>query len=383
MTPLQKRIDKSYRLVQRKADAIFQTFAAEIGSKIEDAGQDVTGIVAANVSSFDDKVPYLKLRSTGILKRIQSQVHERLELLADEICDDWSEARKTYDMLSRVAMSYIGRKSSPPWESVTLNLRDTLRIPKDGDIDPRTGRIHAQMSRLADQIVDNVRKGALADEGSSQIVTRVRLMFKRTELKEAANLPKTKKVLKTKTEKDPSIEIEEGVYTEDELKDLIARAQKANGWEYRQYRPWFTDSLKRRNKIMADLERGLMADAVSLLHQGELQIGPEQMGVEDFVWKTNRQETTCEICSKRNEKTMRWISKNMKDKFRDLPPPLHPNCNCELVPQISEEWSESVLKNNDLEWDPNDGAVYKADKKERTIGVEDMTFDEYMQNFLG
>lgn len=386
MTPLEKRIEKSYKLVQRKAEGIFQSYAQEIGKEIEEAGQDVTGIVAANVSSFSE-IDYLKLRSSGILKRIQSQTAARLELLADTIGERWTDARKTYDILSRVAMAYIGRKSSPPWKTTKLNLKDGLSFAKDGTSDPRTGRIHALMARLSDQITDEVRRGALYGETPSQIVSRVRDLFKRSDLKESAK-PISQKTLKASRSessfesKDIETSIESGVYSEEDLQAMIQRAIVANKWEYRQYRPWFSDALKRKNRIMRDLEQGLMTDAVSMLHAGELQIGPEQMGVEDFVWKTNKQETTCEVCGKRNEKTMKWIRANMKDKFRDMVPPLHPNCNCELIPQISKEWPESVLKKEGLEWDSNDGSVYKADKRERTLGVKDMTFDEYMAEFL-
>ena len=379
MTPLERRIEKSYKLVQRKAEAIFQSYAQEIGKDIELASRDVIGIVAANISSFES-VNYLKLNSSGILTRIQRQVNSRLELLADKISERWTEARKTYDILSRVSMAYIGRKASPPWSETKLNLKDSLRFAKDGGSDPRKGRIHSLMARLTDQIVDEVRRGALVEESSQAIVSRIRGMFQRSSLNEAEKKVQVKQV--TMKKENVTTKIDEGVYSEDDLKDMIQRSIVANKWEYRQYRPWFSDTLKRRNRIMRDLEQGLMTDAVSMLHSGELQIGPEQMGVQDFMWKTNKQETTCEVCGKRNEKTMKWIRANMKDKFRDMVPPLHPNCNCELIPIVSDEWPEKVLSDGDLEWDSNDGAVYKADKLERRLGVKDMTFDEYMSEFL-
>jgi SPP1 gp7 family putative phage head morphogenesis protein len=301
-----------------------------------------------------------------------------MDILADDLCTLWTKARRTYDIFGRVAVAYISDQATPPWYSPTLNLKDNL-ISKDGDLDPRKGRIHFKLAQLTDRIMSEVRRGALNKETPTEIINRVKDLFPRPKTRESTwiNVESAKK----KKFGGGDLEIDYGTWSIDDLRDFVQQIRGANRWEYRIEKKGMPTSVTRRNKILQDLEQVLMTDAVNLLHQGEIQIGPKEMGIDDFVWKTHRQETTCPVCTKRDGKTMKWIRARIKDEFGDLAPPLHPNCNCELIPKISNEWSQKALKNMDEEWDSNTGLVYKANDLEKKYGAQDISFEEFVERF--
>lgn len=382
---LQKRIVKDYKDIQRKANALFQVAALNIGKIIEKAGQDVIQTIAMNLS-LHPSIDYASLASLGTFDRIERLVELRLKHAASDVAQQWTYHRENFPILARTSMSFIARKASPPWVSVKLNLKDKVDSARDGIYDPRMGHIQFYFDKMADQVIAQMKQGALNQESLHDILERIRPLFldKSTRRsKEAAKPPKIEETIYSRSDETTpaeKIDVEEGHFTLEDVQGFIEDLRAANNWEYRQYKPWFTDSIKRRNSFLSQLEQALMSDAMALLHDNQLQIGPKEMGIKDFTWIAAYQEKTCEFCGKRHEMSMKDIKRTLKDKYKDLPPPLHPHCNCQLVPRISDDWAESQLKKDDMEWDSNEGLTYKAGK-DAEYGAVDMTYDEFMDKF--
>jgi hypothetical protein len=176
-------------------------------------------------------------------------------------------------------------------------------------------------------------------------------------------------------------EMIEGVYTQEQIESFLTRQQQAMQWDHRQYRPWFTDEIKANNRFLRDLEQLLGYDAVTQLHSGMLQIGSEQMGIDDFEWVATKPRT-CDCCADRDGLTMKEIKAKFNDQYGDDPPPLHPNCRCSLVPKISDSWGSDVLEQKGFKWNPRNGeASYVATDTEKKYGIQDMSLDDFMNKF--
>lgn len=393
---LQKRIEKDNRDVQRKAKNLFNVYASDIGKMIDRAIGDIVGSTAQILAQFQE-IDYLTLKSAGIFTRLEHAANSRMTYLAKEISEYWKESQRNFDILSRFSVAFTDRKATPPWLSVTLNLKDKLRLAKDGVPDPRKGHIDMYLGRFSEKILNEIKMGAIKEETLSQILGRIRYLTKKARpAREDEYTQRQVSALQDVLDESfiaedvtfgprdvegmrAPVSIEEGIYTREDISRFIEDLQRANNWEYRQYRPWFSDSIKARNRYLRDLEQILMHDAVQRVQSGKLQIGSKSMGIDDFTWHTSFQETTCEFCGERDELTMSEIKDKIKDKYRDAPPPLHPNCSCSAVPRIKEDWLDEATGSDGEAWD--DGRVYSRTGSEIEYGVEELTVDEFIRKF--
>lgn len=380
---LKKIIAKDYRDVEDRANALFRMSTIDIGKMIEHAYQDSISIIASLLVHHGDEIDYLQIQRQRTLDRIQTTLYQRFENLSIEVEDYWTTRRKDYDLLSRLSASFIARKASPPWIIPKLNLKDP--ISKDGKYDPRMGHLRFYFRNMADVMLKQIQSGALARESMSQILNRIRKMFdrkKKNGVREA--VWDDPELAKLKLDADRmglsgAIDIQEGIYTLEDVERLKETLRAAMGWEYRQDRAYFTDSLRRNNKWLMSVEKVLSADSLDRLYSGQLQIGPKEMGIKDMTWVVHR-PGVCDCCDRRDGLTMTEIKKDIDDEYGSQPPPLHPNCNCRLVPTISEEWSEKNLSSGEDEWDEESGIVYRADKEEKKLGFRDMTLNQYLNS---
>lgn len=387
---LQKRVTKDWASIQKRADALFQVYASDMMKMIDDASKDIISTVASVLSMYDE-VTYLKLQQQRTLDRLSQLIHHRCENLAIDLEKYWGDRRYDFDLFARLSINFISMKTSPPWIKKHLDLKSDLS--KDGRFDPRTGHFRFYLHKMADAIVSQISQGALKEETLNQILSRVRAMFNKKKamgIRENAFDPYG---LQSDVDITPdgeyrevitgAIDINEGTYTLEDVTRLQGQQQRAMNWEYRQYDPSFSDELKRNNKFLRDLEQSIMSDAIDLMHSGVIQSMrgyPDEFGIEDMEWIVSRPQPTCDECTTRDGMTMTEIKAKIDDDFRDQPPPLHPRCRCQLSPKIKDDWADQVLKDAGIEWDSNDGAVYKANKQERSLGMQDLTFDEYLAN---
>lgn len=385
---LQDRINKDFKSVIKRANTTFDLHASIIGGVIENAGKDTISTVAAILSNYPD-LNYGLISSHRTFDRLTSTLNHRWEIAAQSVEDLWGDAKSDFDILSRISVAFICKKSSPPWVNNKLDLK-TL-VSTDGGYDPRMGHIRFYFRKQVDAIMQSIQQGCLNGETLNQILTRVRKFFSRGRGRmggrEAARGSWEDIMTSIDTGAEDQFEetlygpadISEGTYTLEDVERFTARQEKVQGWESRQYRPWFTDELKSSNRYLRDLEQILVADAVDQLHEGLLQIGSEEQNIEDFVWIATRgPKGLCDECAARDGMTMTEIKDKMKDKYKDQVPPLHPNCRCQLSPQLDRKWVDKVVDDGDKSWDPDSGKVYIADKQEKEYGITDMTLDEYM-----
>jgi hypothetical protein len=103
---------------------------------------------------------------------------------------------------------------------------------------------------------------------------------------------------------------------------------------------------------------------------------PQAAGLSDLRWQVQR-PGVCKCCDKRDGLTMSEIKKTIKDEYGDQPPRLHPNCNCELVPVLADDWKDADLEDQGVRWNPETGdlSVPKAVQKKYRL---DLSLDEYI-----
>jgi hypothetical protein len=384
-TRLEKRIDKDFKDAQAQANALYAFYSNEIGKMIGAANQDVVASIASTLSMFPE-ITYASLHQHGLIDRLTQVINSRYEACEKQITNYWSEKIKMFDLLSRVAVSFISRKVTPPWIKTRLNLKDDMST--DGLYDPRKGHLLFFFRNLTAALIKEIQRGALKEESMNQIMNRVRKMFirgvkqgVREDVKDFgySNFDPEKDKF-TAEYKQGNMEIQEGFFSLEDIDALNNDAIKSNQWYSRQYRPWFSDELKANNRYLRDLEQFLNYNATYALQNGMLEIGSKEMGIKDFVWSVYHPQKECDECTDRDGLTMTEIKEKISDKYgKSATPPLHPNCRCQIIPKIQDSWAENILKNEDSEFSPADGIVYRAGKQARGMGISDMTMDEFLR----
>lgn len=380
---LSKRIEKDYAQIQRRADSMFQASATDIGSMLEAANNDAINSIST-ILSYNSDVSYAHLTRVRSLDRLRHILEHRYDVCASDIENYWGARRKDFDLLARLSMSFISKKASPPWMRTELNLAD--KLSKDGRLDPRMGHIRFYLRSMVDAIIKEITRGALEEDPSlHKILKRVRRLFDRKEPRnvreDSTNYNPNSQVNLDQQDEfnlNGTIGISEGTFTMEDVARFQDFQKRAMRWDYREYKPWFSDSLKNNNRYLRDLEQILSSDAIDQLHSGMLEIGSEEMGVKDFAWVLSRPQPVCDECTKRDGLTMTEIKSKMKDQYRDQPPPLHPHCRCQIAPKLKDDWAKNELKKSGMEWDDSTGDVYQAGKQEKKYGITDMTFDQYV-----
>lgn len=392
ITPLQKKILKDMADVQNRAEAMFQVYMHQVGYIIEHFGNDVVQTVAS-VILHHDELNFNQLLANRIVDKLTDVLIVRADACANQIIDQWNEVSNDFDILSRFAIAMIARKTQPPWVSAKIDLKK--QISTDA-IDPRKGHIHFYLRNIVTMIMQDLQQAAVSKKTPTEALRIIRGRFRsdrkmgsRNRMFESARGPFDPSFrdfsdfddqVKT-TFGSAAWEMIEGVYTQEQIESFLTRQQQAMQWDHRQYRPWFTDEIKANNRFLRDLEQLLGYDAVTQLHSGMLQIGSEQMGIEDFEWVATKPRT-CDCCADRDGLTMKEIKAKFNDQYGDDPPPLHPNCRCSLVPKISDSWGSDVLKQKGFKWDPRNGeASYVATDTEKKYGIQDMSLDDFMNKF--
>lgn len=391
ITPLQKKVLKDMADVQTRAEAMFQLYMHHVGSIIDHFAIDAVQTIGAVVLHYDE-LNFNQLLGNRIIDRLADVLNGRADSCANQIIDEWNAVSQDFDILSRFAAALIARKSQPPWVSTKLDFKRT--ISKDA-IDPRKGHIHFYMRNIVTMMLQDLQQAAVGKKTPTEALRVIRSRFNRDQkrglkarLGESQKSPWDPKFrdfssydsdIKT-TFGTSAWDIVEGVYTMEDIENFLSRQQQAMQWDHRQYRPWFTDEVKANNRFLRDLEQLLAYDAVTSLHNGMLQIGNEEMGIEDFEWVASRPRT-CDCCSDRDGLTMKEIKAKFKDQYGDDPPPLHPNCRCALVPKLSDQWGSDILKNKGFSWDPVNGSTkFSSSDLEKKYGIQDMSLDDFMSS---
>ena len=387
---LQKQVEKDWKDVQKRANALFEVYASDIMKMIDTASKDIIASLAASLSMYPE-ITYQNLQQGKSIDRISQVIHHRCDNLALEIEKYWTDHRYDFDLMARLSLNFITLKTSPPWIKKHLDLKSDLS--KDGRFDPRMGHLRFYLHKMADGIMNQVTSGALKEETLNQILSRVRAMFNKKKLMGVRESAFDPYGLEHDVNITPdgeyqetlrgSVEIAEGTYTIEDVSRFQDQQRRAMNWEYRQYDPAFSDEIKRNNRYLRDLEQSLMSDAIDLMHSGVMQqmrSYPDEFGIEDMVWAVSRPQNECDECTVRDGLTMKEIKAKIDDEWGDQPAPLHPNCRCQLIPKIKDDWADKTLKDSGMEWDSETGITYRADEQEKKYGIKDMTFDEYLAN---
>lgn len=386
-TALQNRIDKDYKGILKMTNAMYKLRTNQIGSVLSDAFDSCVKSISAHLI-FHDKMDYQKLFAAGTFTRMEHDVKAILKHAAYQMEDISTKLRRSMDLTGRLASSYLARKATPPWIPIKLDIGSM-----DGVSGPGKGLFIYYMDQLAKDISTQVQRAALNGESPSQTLKRVRALFNRANknrMNESMTDPKIanqyNQAYDQKSELasyvDKSVDIKEGFYTVEDVEDLQSEQRTAMQWEHRQYRPWFSDSLKSNNRVLRQLETNFMSDMIEALHTGMLQVGSKNMGIKDFEWVVSRPQPKCDECTVRDGKTMTEV-KTIRDKFKGQPPPLHPNCRCQLVPKINDEWAKKELEADGYEWDSSSGVAFNPTAEQKKLGFTKMNWDDWLSTVTG
>lgn len=398
---LKKVIDQDYKNSLKRQNVLFKYFRSKIADQIRLGVQQSLSIIDSRLSILPDD-NYIALVHSRQKLSLDDSIRTTWKHYSQIIETMWGDMRHFIDLNSRVSMAFIARKASPPWVEVKINLKDK-RSRKHEDL--WMGQIHFHLTNLAEYIIRQVNQGFASGESREDIYKRIRNIarLKLTSSKEADYRSPYMKYVASFNNSDPqngfesgvelnsspNVTATEGIYRLDDIVTLQNEQIKANNWYHRQY-SGVDDEMWSKNKSLMALERDLMSDAVTLLHEGAYTVGSENMGIDDFQWVVSfpQNNSECDSCCERSDMMMSEIKKKFKrpiddsyPKFLppDSPPPLHPHCKCQLVPKIKEEWAKDTLKNKGYEWDSEDGLAFNPDAKQKKLGFKKMSFDQWIE----
>lgn len=384
---MQKKIEKEFKDGKKAWDAHVAYTLQRVGSAIDDSKQSSLKIASFLLSGVTDLSYDTAIRS-GVLHRLEQNFRHIFGVCALRVNDLADELQQDSNLYGLVFTSYLSRKSTPPWVTVHLNLNEKY----DASFD-RKALVDFYFSKMADDMINRLKQGLVQKETLNQLMTRLRQFFptKPTAyLKESSDqgmidyLNETGPVEENKRIfNKPPVEVTEGVYTWEMIDEMRAKFDESGRFSSRQYRDYFSDDLKRVNRYLRDLEQMLYSNALEALHSGMLEIGSKNMGITDMQWKVDRPQKKCDECTVRDGLSMKEIKAKIKDKYKDAPPPIHPNCRCELIPMIKDDWFDEQKKKLGYDFEPETGTIYKADAQEKSLGYKDMTMNEWISAVRG
>lgn len=380
MSALANKIAKEDKLLKKKANFLMLSYQKEMGDIIQKGFESIIhSIVNQLLYVNTEETSYMQMRQMGIFKRLEIQIESILESVAIDVERYWTQKRKNIDLLSRLSISYLNKKSSPPWLKTKINLKDKLST--DDRFDPGKGHFRFYFAKMADTIMQQIQQGALKEETTNQIVKRVKRLMNRNSYQNVREIDqKYKQSLKNNPMDEElsygPIEMEYGFFKEDDIEELKDDMIKANQFEHRQYRPWFTDEVLKNNKQIYLLEQMLYADALNLINSGNVETMPELAGIKDMEWSVQR-PGVCDCCDSRDGLTASEIKEKIDDDYGDMPPPLHPNCNCEYMPVLKDDWKDKELSEQGVSWDPWSGKL-EVPKDVKNKYRMDLDFDEFL-----
>lgn len=398
---LKKVIAQDYKNNLKRSNVLFKYFRSKIADQIRLGVQQSLSIIDSRLSILPEDNYAALVKSRQKLMLDQS-IRETWKHYGDVIETMWGDMRHFIDLQARVSTAFLNVKSSPPWVETNLNLKDK-RSRKHEDL--WMSQIHFHLTNLAEYIIRQINQGFASGESRELIFKRVRDIARlklSTNRESSYRSPYMKYVdsFSKDYEQDkfesgvelnssPLVNITEGIYRLDDITTLQNEQVKANNWYHRQY-SGVDDEIWQKNKSLMSLERDLMSDAVTLLHEGAYTIGSENMGIDDFQWVVSfpQNNSECDSCCERSDMLMSEIKKKFKKPIDDSypknmpgdsPPPLHPHCKCQLVPQVKEDWAKETLKKNGYEWDSKEGLAFNPDAKQKKLGFKKMSYDQWIE----
>lgn len=389
---LQNKVNQDYRRFIQTMNAVFSFRKYQMTKSIKDVQNNLQKIIAFHLSNMPT-INYNNYLALHLDKTIPIELEREFKIAETRIKEEWTLLRKDANLMGRLFMAFVARKSQPPWIPVKINLETPHKERKGPNW---SVSIPYYLKRYESIIMDQISIGVKNEESISEIVSRIKNVFgkrksreaKRTIVKEQDDSEiwdQTAQVLS-----QPTTDVSVGVYTTDDVQALKDRQYEAMNWYHRDYSPDMAESVWMRNKAMMGLERDMMNDVLYAMNSGFITVGNENMGIKDYVWITSKPQKECDVCCDRDNLTMSQI----KDKFgtggfpkgevypydlkQNDPPPLHPHCHCQLVAQINDDWSDNALEKNGYTWDATTGEAFNPTAEQRKLGFTKMSWDQWL-----
>lgn len=374
MSVLANKLTKEDRAIKRKIYFLTLVYKDKIGKRIQRSFDEATKTIFHTLLYYvHEDTTYAQIISSGVLNSLRQNLDHNFQTTAREIETFWIHQRRKIDLLSRIGVSLIGKKSAPPWKRTKIDLKNKLST--EDKYDPRKGHFRFYFAKMTDSIMQQIQQGIIKEESLNKIIKRIDNLVDRKKLRNVREQIKEEEKKEDIYYAGP-VDIEYGFYTPDDILELKQDMIEANQFEYRQYRPWFSKEVLKNNKQLYLLDQMLNADALNLINSGNIESMPQLEGIEDMVWLVQR-PGVCDCCDSRDGLTSKEIKANIKDEYGDMPPPLHPNCNCEYIPKLSKDWEDKDLEDQGVTWDPWTGNL-KVPKDVQTKYRTDLDLTDFL-----
>ena len=394
-------VNRDFKLHQANMLGLFAWRKKRIAEALQDFQHNVLRLIAFHLSNMP-AVTYSNFLAQRLDRVIVDEIDKQLKIVEARILPEWQTLRRQMDLSGRLFIGFIARKNTPPWLPVKLDIGSA---PKT--LDRFEKDLPYRLKHLEAEIMKAVHMAVHAEEPVHQALNRVKKIFnsQRRRSMEKDYRPQMYKDAEDMNEQynqssweasaklGGGVDMTEGFYTMADVQRLKDEQAEAMGWYYRDYSPDMDEAIWARNVALMSIEQDLMRDAIQRLHSGELQIGSENLGIDDFQWITSKPQKECDECCQRDEMTMTEI----KDTFgtgsfprgahvwppelkQDSPPALHPHCACRLVPKIKDDWADETLEKNGTKWDDVSGDFYQPGEQEQRFGFTRMSYDQWIKN---
>lgn len=396
-------VDRDFKIYQSNVNALFAWYKNQIADCVRDFQNNVMKLSAFHLSNMSS-INFSNFKITRLDKIIGHEVEQQANVLQARILPIWHKMRRQTNLSGRLFMGFVARKNQPPWKQVKLDIGTP--IPEKNGSDRWSKDLPYRMQHLQNEVMKAITMGVHNEESVHQIMNRVKALFHipkrraredyRPQIyKQAARMndqyDQESWTVASQLTGEPPVDVTQGFYTIQDVEALNDAQKEAMGWYYREYNPQMDEAIWSRNLALMSIEQDVMRDAIHRLHEGELTVGSENMGVEDFVWVTRKPQKECDACCMRDGMTMSEIKEKFgtgrfaKDEHvyppelrQDSPPALHPHCACRLVAKLKDDWGDQNYK--DYQWNDVSGQFFNPSAQEKQYGFTKMSYDQWISN---
>lgn len=386
---LQKRILKDYNEGLKRANALHALYLARVVRVLRFARSDALNTIRGMLASLPE-LTYSAARQHHFDKQLERDLDRIFDSSAHQVARIWAEARDIMAIHGRLMAGFVARKSSPPWIPTKIDLQSGVGETKVGNSWTSAPAFH--LKNLSQTLQREVMFGLLREQSIPEIMRRVQRLLGNDKIYKGKESDDDDNVrqFRTKSPDGDSTFVQAtqvfggeaadqtyGYFTPEDVEMYRAQQIKAMDFVGRSSDP-FNSEVSSSNASYRALDSAMMQDLLELLHNEVVQVGTDNMGIKDFVWIASKPQKECDECTDRDQLTMTEIEDKIDDEWGSQAPPLHPNCRCQLIPKLRDDWAKDALHKDGYEWGPDEGLKYVPNQQEQNLGFEAMDYDQWV-----
>lgn len=328
-------------------------FKARVFDRMTQLERDLVGTVSYEYHKWFSRTlwSYAAMNQFGRMEKLWTNVYVDIYRCFGDLMDLSARFLSTAYTLGYAGFLYQADSLTPPNVRVKAKLdRDGIarRLDQPWSAERGGGSSRAErLSHRADQLLRDLQRtleqSMLQGESLQDALSRIKVVFG-SETKR--HVGESNRLIESEDLIDPSPYSQnypegltvtmggsgspvQGFIDQGAWDEAMADLQATMDWEHRK-RGYFTPD----GGSAYDAERSLMTDYSRMVRAGQIDAQmPNGEVIKDFVWQTAIGPNTCQDCLDRHDMTMTDIAEKFGD---DSAPPLHPSCNCALIPYLPD-----------------------------------------------